>query len=565
MTSRRTRRKDDGKNNSRSALLLDGQLCVAQVQPDAGSVLREQQQPTLELPKPVPSIQVEEPARPALKRSAVTRFVLKGLRISGNTAFGSDELLAVVQDYVGKEVGFDELEAAAARISRFYRERGYTVARAYLPAQQIEDGIVEIAVIEGRFGKVTINNKSRVRDGVVRGYTEALAGTTVVERRLERNLLLLNDLAGVGEARAILSPGAKVGESDLTVDLTPAALLGGSLELDNAGNRFTGAWRVTGRLDVLSPSGFGDSLNGFFTRAFDGLEHGGLGYQLPLGGKGLKVGAAYSAGHYRLGRSFAQLDASGEFNTYSLNVSYPFVRSANVNLYGKVAHDWRDFQDRVGAVATVTDKSTRAAVISLQGDVRDAAFSGITVFSVSYTGGNVDIETPAALAIDAATARTHGHFGKWNVSALRVQSLGERLSAYFVFSGQKADRNLDSSEKFIVGGANGVRAYPQGEASGDSGWLATAELRYALTFGSIPGVLQPFVFVDAGGVTLNERPFAATENTRRLSGAGLGLLWSRTREFQLKLMYATRMGNEPSTASDTDRRSRGWLQALKHF
>lgn len=544
---------------------LVAHAAFAQVPPDAGSILREQQKPALELPRPAPAITVDEPARPALKPSAVARFVLKGLRITGNSAYAEAELLALVQDYVGKEVGFAELDAAAARISRFYRERGYIVARAYLPAQQIRDGIVEIAVIEGRFGKVSINNKSRVRDSVIDRHMRGLAGSAVRERNLERSLLLIDDLAGVGDARARLSPGANVGESDLNVDVTPAPLIDGSLELDNHGNRFTGAYRLTGRVNVQSPLRLGDLLGAFFTKSFNGLEYGGLGYQIPVGGDGLKLGTGYSKGHYRLGRSFGALDASGDFATYNLNASYPFIRSAILNLYGRVAHHWRDFQDRVGAVATVTDKSSRSAVVSLQGDVRDAAFRGITVFLIAYTGGDLDIETPAAAAIDAATVRTHGSFGKWNVNALRVQSLSERLTAHISFAGQKAGENLDSSEKFILGGANGVRAYPQGEGAGDSGWLVSAELRYSLAFAPLPGVLQPFVFVDAGGVTINENPFAAMDNTRHLTGAGLGLSWSRARDFLVRVMYAWRIGSEPSTASDTDRHGRGWVQAVKYF
>ena len=109
---------------------------------------------------------------------------------------------------MGKDVGFADLEQAAARISRYYREHGYMVARAYIPAQTVTtDGVVEIAVIEGRFGKVELDNKSRVRDSVARGYLDAFPGTLVTQPALERKMLLLNDLPGVGEARATLRPG----------------------------------------------------------------------------------------------------------------------------------------------------------------------------------------------------------------------------------------------------------------------------------------------------------------------------------------------------------------------
>lgn len=538
----------------------------AQVAPDAGSILRDQQKPVLEVPaKPAPAIRLDEPARPALKPSAAT-LALKGFRITGMSVFAEAELLAQVRDYVGKDVGFADLDQAAARISRYYRERGYLVARAYLPTQDVKDGVVEIAVIEGRFGKAHLDNKSRVRDTVAHRHLDAFPGTVVTERGIERKMLLLSDLPGVGDPRAVLRPGANVGESDIVVELGPAPFATGSLEYDNHGNRFAGANRLTGKLNLLSPLGLGDLLSAQLTKGFNGLDYGRLAYQLPVGGHGFKIGGAHSRSTYRLGNSFSVLDAAGEADNFSLNASYAFVRTRLFNLYGHAAHDWREFQDRVGALATVADKSSRATTLSLTGDARDDYFGGgITVFSASYSDGRLNLKTPAVRATDDVTARTHGHYDKWNFNVLRLQSLGERLSAYLSLSGQKGGKNLDSSEKFVLGGANGVRAYPSGESSGDSGFIATAELRYTFNLAPVPGILQPFVFVDSGAATLNENPFAAGNNRRHLSAGGIGLSWVKAGDFQVKLTLATRLGSQPSASSDTDRHTHGWVHAIKFF
>lgn len=336
----------------------------AQVAPDAGSILRDQQKPVLEVPtRPAPAIKFDEPARPALKPSSA-KLALKGFRVTGISVFAEAELRALLRDYVGKEVGFADLDQAAVRISRYYRERGYLVARAYLPTQDVKDGVVEIAVIEGRFGKVSIDNKSRVRDSVARRHLDAFPGTVVTERGIERKLLLLSDLPGVADPRAALRPGANVGESDMAVELGAAPVASGSIELDNNGNRFTGANRLTGKLNLSSPLGLGDLLSVQFTKGFDGLDYGRLAYQLPVGGDGFRIGGAYSRSTYRLGKSFSVLDAAGDADNYALNVSYALVRTRLFNLYGHAAYDWRDFQDRIGATATVADKSSRATRIS---------------------------------------------------------------------------------------------------------------------------------------------------------------------------------------------------------
>jgi len=189
----------------------------------------------------------------------------------------------------------------------------------------------------------------------------------------------------------------------------------------------------------------------------------------------------------------------------------------------------------------------------------------LSLFALAFASGRLTIESPRQRLDDAASARTHGHYSKWNLNLLRLQSLGDSASLFLAFSGQKAGKNLDSSEKFVLGGAQGVRAYPQGEAAGDSGYLASAELRYLLVWRALPGVLQPFVFVDGGSVRINELPFAAGNNRRHLAGGGIGLSWARANDFQVKLTLASRIGNQPSSASDSDRHVRGWVQAIKYF
>lgn len=542
----------------------------AQLAPDAGSIQRDQQKPMLDAPvRPMQPFKFEEPVRPAPRFSGA-RMVLKEVRISGNTVFTQDELRGVLQDILHKEVGIAELDQATARLSRYYHDKGYLVARAYLvraylSAKDLRDGIAEIAIIEGRFGKVVTGNRSSVRDAVLQGYTAAFPGTVVREPLLERQLLLLNDLAGVGEARGNLQPGANVGETDLTVDITAAPAVSGSVELDNHGNRFTGESRLGARLNVSSPLGLGDALSLRLTKGFNGLEYARAGYQLPLGSDGFKVGGGYSVSRYRLGKTFTSLDAQGDSDNTSVNISYPFIRSRNLNMQGQLSYDLSHFQDRVNSTATVTEKDTRVANAMLSGDLRDGlGGGGVTVFSLNYGSGRLNITTPAARTTDDGSARTNGQYQKWSVNALRLQSLGERASLYLSFAGQKAGKNLDSSEKFVLGGANGVRAYPPGEAPGDSGYIATAEWRYTLNMAKVPGVVRPFVFADAGAVTVNKNPFAAGENHRQLAAAGAGISWIKAGSFQVQIMLATRLGNQRAT-SDTDRTTRGWVQVVKSF
>jgi hemolysin activation/secretion protein len=541
-------------------------LAIAQIVPDAGTTLRQLEPPTLTLPrKPPPGIEVAPPARPALQPAPALKFVLKAFRISGASVFPEAELQALIREHIGREVGIAELGDAIGRITGFYSERGYPLATAYLPAQDIASGVVEILVLEGRYGSIHLLNRAHVGDSVVARYVEGLQGQVVEGATLERKILLLQQLPGSVPGRAILSPGEAVGETDLRIELEPGRRLGGAVELDNYGSYFTGATRLSGQFDAYSPLRLGDWFSLRATKGFPGLEYAHAAYELPLGGDGFRLGAAYSNLDYRLGKSFSALDASGDAQTASLYASYPLIRSRRHNLYAKLTAERKELQDRVNATSTVADRNSTSATLALSGDYFDSlGLGGASAYFLNYAGGTLRIETPAIKAIDDATVRTNGSFQRWNAGYARLQGLTERVSLYVSFLAQKAGKNLDSSEKMFLGGIGGVRAYPQGEAPGDSGYVASAELRYAFNFATLPGTWQASGFLDSGEVKFNEEPFAPALNRRRLSGAGLGLEWSHPGAFSVRLSVATRIGSAPATSGPDDH-TRGWLQAIKYF
>ncbi len=536
------------------------------VRPDAGSSLRQLEVPSVTLPGKAPPIpMVTEPAPAALQKGPALQFKLNEVRITGATVFSLADFQPLLQSYLGLEVDFAVLNDIAAHVTRFYTSRGYPLATAYLPAQDIKDGAVELVVLEGRFGKVEVQNRSRVKDPAVVRHLLELPGQIVTDALMERTLLLVYDLSGVLPAQAVLSPGTKIGETDLRVELAGAASVAGTVELDNHGGRFTGANRISGTLDVASPAGLGDRLSVRLTQSDPGLSYARVSYKLPVGGNGWVMGADYSHTRYRLGKEFSVLDASGDADTLSLHATYPLLRARAFSLYARAGVERKELQDRVRATAVLNDKSSRFATLALNGDFVDTVGGGAAnAFALTWSSGDLNIKTAATRAIDAASARTDGGFHKLNLNYLRVQTLSGPLSAFVSLSAQKAGKNLDSSEKMFLGGANGVRAYPQGEAPGDSGYLLTGELRYGFNVPALPGAMELVGFVDIGSVKTNEDPFIAGTNRRNLRGGGMGLNWNAPNDFSLRLSLAHRIGDADATAGDNSK-SRGWLQLVKRF
>lgn len=536
---------------------------LAQQPPSASSQLQSiPSQPAA--PRAEPSISIEQ--RPAASSAVAdeTRIRVNSLRITGAQQFAAADLLALT-GFVPGEMSLADLQRLADRITTHYRSRGYFVAQAYLPAQDIKDGAVTVAVNEGRFGAVTLRNTSNLSDGRSATALDGVrSGDVIATEPLETRLLLLSDVPGIA-VRSQLVPGATPGTSDLIVDVTPGRRVTGSVDADNGGNRYTGEYRVGATVNLNNPLGLGDVASLRLLTSGSGLQYARASYQLQVG-KG-QVGVAYSALRYELGREFAPLQAHGTARVASVFGRYPLRRSRDHNVYAQLEYNAKTFEDRVDSIPSATDRKSGVWLASLYGDHRDRVGGlGLSAWSLSLSSGSIDIQTPAARAADAATARSQGHFNKLSFSAMRLQTLGGPFSAYASINGQVASKNLDVSEKMSLGGMNGVRAYPEGEAYADEGVLITLEGRMLLTQLSqrVPGQVQLVAFVDAGTVTRDKNPWAAGANDRTLYGAGVGVNWSHAGDFLVRASYARRLGSEPATSAP-DKSGRLWVQLVKNF
>lgn len=552
-------------------------LCVAmalplavraqQVHPDAGSTLRDTQQRPLEVPRADPALP-RAPARPALHADESVRFTVKAVRVSGDTAFDEAALRALVSnDLLGKRVSLADLQSAAAKITAYYRARGFLVARAYVPVQKIDEegASVEIAVIEGVLGKLTVNNQSRLSAATLARFTAPMhPGAPVTEGTLGRQILLLSDQAGVPPASgvdAVLRAGSETGQSDVDLDVGRVPLLTGQVGVDNYGNRYTGTTRTTGQVNLLSPFGLGDSFTFNYLDSFDGLRSGSFAAAVPIGGDGLSVGATYVDASYRLGKDFASLQASGTAHSTGAYVSYPWVRTERWNFSTSLGADHRWFVDRLGSTNTVTPKHVDVMNLALSGDLRDTlAANSIFSWKAVLESGHVGIGTPE---VSATGARTQGHFRKFNVALLYMQAFARDWTVYGSLVAQRSTRNLDTSEQLTLGGPYAVRAYPIGVVAGDEGEVGTVELRYGLpqVHGMAPGLVA---FVDRGLLRINHTPFAPGTNSATLGAVGLGLTLAKAGNFSAQLYWAVK-STSSSAVSNAGRSNRVWGQVVMYF
>ncbi|MBO9535702.1 ShlB/FhaC/HecB family hemolysin secretion/activation protein [Herbaspirillum sp.] len=531
--------------------------------PDSGAIL-QQLQPGVPAAAPsnAPTLQIAPRSEAGLPASAP--FEVKHLRITGNTAFATEILHALVADQEGQRLTLEQLNALAGRITAYYQNHGFPLARAIIPAQTISDGVVVIQVVEAHYGQVSLNNRSKVGDPVLNAILAPLqGGQAIAGNELDRTLLLLSDVPGVGLS-ASLKPGAAVGTSDLDIEANdnPAAPV--SLALDNYGNRYVGRTRLSGNISLLNPLHHGDILSASLLTTGNGMNYGRVSYDTLVSGSGTRVGAAYSYLRYKLGSELNALGANGTAGVASLWARQPLLRGKQANLYAQVQYDAKRLRDHIDSGGVNTDRHLANWVLSLNGDLRDSLLAGgFSAWSLGWTNGRVVFDDAAAASADDATARTRGGFSKWNANVSRLQGLGQRDTLYVSLAAQWADSNLDSAEKMTAGGPFSVRAYDIGAASGDTGYLGTVEWRHDL--GSpLAGQWQALAFIDSAYVKANRRPWSTAENSATLSGAGVGLNWIGPDLWRASAALATRIGGLSSLVA---RQSsvRAWMTLSKGF
>lgn len=519
-------------------------------------------------PKADPQLTLPNEQRPPLRAPSDMKVPVKAFRISGAKSISEAQLQGIIAAYTGKQLSIGDMERAAADLTTYYRSQGYILARAYLPAQDINQGTVEIAILEGVVGKTTVdtnaapNVNAHLANRLVQSRQKT--GTAVKEQDLERGLLLLNDLPGVS-AKAELSPGANTGETQLTVTAKEEKRFGGSIEADNHGNQYAGQHRAGASVYANNLSGYGDQLSAKAMVSDESLGYGRIAYNSAVGGDGLRVGVAQTHLTYKLGSDFKALDASGTVDSTSAFATYPIVRTRNANLYVQGTAETKIIKDSIKLTNEARDRNADVYGLGLNGDWRDNLGGGsVNTYGVAVSSGNLRMNAETS-ALD--NFNTKGNYTKTTYNASRLQAITPFVSVYVGANGQFASKNLDSSEKLILGGPNGVRAYGTGEAAGDEGYLATAELRYVVPglrpFGS--NGLQLTTFIDTGRVTLQHNPLAGSaKNTRELTGFGFGanLLDSK---YTIRAAYAWKASGSENATATKDDNGRLWLQGVLWF
>lgn len=415
----------------------------------------------------------------------------------------------------------------------FFKDKGISLSRVYVPAQSLDEKNPELtlAVLDSKYGKIIVKGGENYSQSMIEKRLAIKSGDVLETKQLERGLLLLDDLPGIKLAGVEATSGSQLGETDYVINLENENKITGALLVDNQGSDSTGKNRYTAQFAWANPLGYGDEIELGITKSGKGLTSSRIAYNIPFSvgqSQGWKASLAASKVNYRLvDPALAVLDAYGTGSGFSGAITYPIIRSQTTNMGFSTQYNHQKLNDYIMGME-LNDKTSDSFSVGLSGDtLRQSTSLGNTQYNwtVATTFGKLKIKNDISKLVDELGPKTYGNFSRINASGSihqGLESIVSGLSVYSAVSGQYSNNNLDSSEKFVVSGPNGVRGYEQGLISGDQGIIMNNEVRYQLS-GSKKVASFVYAFYDIGHAKIYAKPFVEDNNSQTIRAVGLGI------------------------------------------
>ena len=537
--------------------------------PDTGDIPRAE--PPRGLPSTAPAT-IKKQVKPAyqpIDSDKLVTLAVQEFTFSGNQSFASEELSALLIDYKKRDIGFKALNQATKRITAFYRNNGYFLAQAYLPTQDIEQGAVEIAIIEGKLGALSLSDTEAFDAAFMKNMAAYRLGAndTVSEHNLIRNVTLLNSLPGT-RATAQLNPSDTVGGTDIEVTMQPLPRWQGYIGANTYGNRFTAREVVLAGARLNNPAGRGDQLSLDLKRSNNNGQRGlNLGYITPIHESGTLFNVGYNYVDYKLGGTFKALDAFGESQYFNISLDQPIVRDAQKGLSARLTTSYKVMNDEVSTVSLQNRRNIIAAEFGLFGDWLNAAGNVSNQVGISVRTGKVMFKDDFAQALDATGAKTKGGFVKYNLNATRLQYFESGVSIALRADYQRASKNLDSVEKISTGGINRWRQFAELPSLADTGFVIGAELRKKIPANETLARLllidiSPYGFIDFGRGKISQKSLTNNNHVKSIhSGLGLEATFKNDWIFSLSGSHQ----NRDFAGAGAENEARIWGQLRKYF
>lgn len=368
-------------------------------------------------------------------------------------------------------------------VTTFYRNKGYLVAKAFLPVQTVgPDSLVHIQVIEGKITEVVVENAKGYSPEVLKKPSAGLIGTVPTRDSVESALLYTQDYPGV-RLFGTFRPGANQGETRLILQVLEEDSFGYQFAFDNYGTELTGVYR--GRFDLTwkNPVGWGDQLTASVLQSVspENTTFGSLGYTVPVGPRGLRLFVEGSQNAFVVDQKpFDELQLDGTITSYKIGVDWRYQRGRFANARASLSYGAKASELTALDTLQVTDDKFNLIELESAMDRIDIRFKGVDQLTAKIRQGQGGEFSSGGQYEDSFTI--------YEARYTRAQVLTDTQTLVLRVRGQTTAKSISPLEQFSLAGPDAVRAYPVGQL-----------LRHVGQFGSLDYQVQAPGFSRAPG------------------------------------------------------------------
>ena len=509
-------------------------------------------QPPVQTPKPLPSPDEllnpsREPSSPQKEIPVSGTITVNRFEVLGNTAFSQVELDQVLLPFTKRPITFSELLKARSLITDLYVNRGYITSGAFIPTQDLQNGVVKIQVIEGGLEEIKITGVERLSPDYVRSRMNIATGAPLNRDRLIQALQVLQINPLIASVSAELSAGTRAGQNVLEVRVREAKSLNAQLSLDNNRAPSVGSLRRKVQVSEANLTGLGDTLNVGYSNT-DGSNSYDLSYTLPINPYNGTIAFAFNNGNSNvLEKPFNILDIYANSTSYDFTFRQPIEQTPSQEIAMGFTASYRESLTSLLKIpfplsAGADDNGvTKIAVLRAFQEFTQRSSQSVISLRSQFSLG-----LGGVLGSNVNTSFPDSRFVSWRGQSQYVNLLAPDTFLLLRGDLQFGDRALLPSEQIGFGGQDTLRGYRQDVLLGDNGLNLSAELRMPIL--RIPeweGLLQIVPFVDAAAVWTSSGEATSSSNT--LLGTGLGLRWRVGNTLDLRLDYGIPLISVPNS------------------
>lgn len=439
------------------------------------------------------------------------------------------------------------IETVADTITRYYRERGFILAKAYIPKQHVRDGVVTITLLLGQLGEVETNNNKIYSDRMVKRIFKSSLGKPVSNNVIEEKLYLVNDLPGVS-ASGYFEPGSQVGDTKLNINFNRERRLASNLRLDNHGSEATGEYRAYADFYWNNPLTIGDELQLGVLGSFkpENSVYGSARYSLPVYTPRTQFSMGVSSNDFVTDDStnlISDFEISGKSLVSDATLTYKISRSRINNQNISLGYSRINSQIEFGNLSNAgIDKTVNKIDLGYSFDMlnekaRVLHQGGIVLTYSEFVEGADEGQDLKAAIVSLDYSR---------LSFLRVPFTKKESKLILRSAVQYSEASLSEVLQFGLAGPTRARGYKINEFYADDAVYLGADWVFdGPQFGgkSIAGerwekLLQPFIFLDASYGINNAILEGEASTETHLVDAGVGIKLAFRDSFKGNLSFA---------------------------